>query len=90
MLALFQILNLVIEIIQIVVIIRIVISWLLPMIGYNNGFVKFIFQITEPLLKPFRVILPMGRAGGIDFSPIILFFVLWLIQSLLTRIMFGM
>lgn len=86
----FQIVNYIIEVIQILVIIRIVISWLMPMLGCNNGFVKLIFQITEPLLKPFRVILPLGRAGGMDFSPIILFFVLWVIQGLLSRLLLGM
>jgi len=85
-----QLINYIINIIEIIVIIRIVVSWLLPMIGYNNGFVRFIFQITEPLLKPFRVIFPMGRSGGIDFSPVILFIVLWIIQSILARLMLGM
>ena len=41
-------------------------------------------QITEPVLAPIRRILP--SFGGLDFSPMVVIFVLILIQSLLARL----
>jgi YggT family protein len=31
--------------------------------------VRFLYRTTEPILRPFRRILPPGRTGGIDLSP---------------------
>lgn len=77
-----------IQVVEIVVIIRIILSWVVPIFGLNNGFVYFIFRITDPLLKPFRVILPIGKMGGIDFSPVLLFFVLQIVQTILMKLLY--
>lgn len=53
---------------------RVFLSWL-P-IG-DNVVVRFIYDMTEPVLRPFRGILP--PVGGLDFSPIVAFAVVrWL------------
>jgi YggT family protein len=59
-------------------------SWL-PVSGSNqllNSAMSFIYDVTEPFLAPFRRIIPMSSGMPIDFSPILAFFVLGLIQSL--------
>lgn len=71
--------NIVFEILNILLIIRIILSWL-PHNRYHP-IIKIVYNITEPILEPFRnMINPMG---GIDLSPIIVFFLLRLIQGYL-------
>jgi YggT family protein len=42
---------------------------------------NFLYQVTEPVLRPIRSILP--NLGGIDISPVILIIVLFFIRNLL-------
>ena len=53
-----------------VVIARAVLSWVSP--DPFNPIVRFINNITEPILYPIRTRLPV-HFGGIDLSPIIVF-----------------
>lgn len=41
--------------------------------------IKFIYDVTEPVMAPFRRLVP--AAGGIDFSPILVFFIIQIVQS---------
>jgi YggT family protein len=55
-----------------------------------NVVIRFIFEITEPVMGPFRRIIP--PLGGMDFSPIVLFLVLQVVESLvfqLIRMLLG-
>lgn len=49
----------------------IIIRILSSFIGVNqyNQFFMFLYQITEPILAPFRRLIP--PMGGLDFSPIV-------------------
>ena len=51
-----------------IIIIRAVLSWVSP--DPYNPIVRFIHNVTEPVLYRIRALLPLGF-GGIDFSPII-------------------
>jgi YggT family protein len=42
---------------------------------------RFVYQATEPLLEPIRRVLP--PQGGIDFSPMVLLFGLYILRILL-------
>lgn len=44
----------------------------------------FLYRLTEPALRPIRNMLP--NFGGIDISPIILIFLIYIIQMMLGRI----
>ena len=76
---------------------RILMTWVsLPDNPTVNIVVRFIQDVTEPYLGIFRRILPMASVGGagIDFSPIIAFFVLSavihpIVRSVLQQILFG-
>jgi len=48
--------------------------------------IKFIYDITEPIMSPFRRLLPM--AGPIDFSPILAVFVVTLIQRIVIQLLY--
>lgn len=44
----------------------------------------FLFRITEPALRPIRNLLP--NMGGLDISPIVLIFAIWVVQEILRRV----
>ena len=56
--------------VDILILIRVLLSWF-PM---NNNFTDLVFNITEPMLKPFKDFLDKYISLPIDFSP--LFFIL--------------
>jgi YggT family protein len=53
-----------------IVIARAILSWVNP--DPYNPIVRFIHNVTEPIMYPLRQKLPINF-GGIDFSPIIIF-----------------
>lgn len=56
----------------------------------HRGAFNILFQIndmftrvTNPILKPFRRLLPPWRTGGVDVSPMLLFLVIYFIRTFL-------
>jgi YggT family protein len=62
-----------------VVIARAVISWVNP--DPYNPIVRFLHQVTDPLLDRIRRYLP--PMGGLDLSPILLLMAIYFLQSFL-------
>ena len=58
-------------------IISVILSWVAP--GSHNPGAELVAQITEPVLAPFRRLVP--NLGGLDISPIFAFIALQLLQS---------
>lgn len=56
---------------------RIVFGW--GMVSYSNRIMRFLVNVTEPLLGPLRRIIP--PLGMMDISPIVAFLILWLFQQ---------
>ncbi|MEB3288178.1 MAG: YggT family protein [Vampirovibrionales bacterium] len=79
----FTLLILVIEVFKWILLGRILLSWL-PNIDWYKQPWKTIDAITEPVLEPFRRLIP--PFGGIDFSPMVLFLVLNLVQGALAKL----
>ncbi|HID69139.1 MAG TPA: YggT family protein [Desulfobacterales bacterium] len=59
---------------------RAVISWVNA--DPYNPIVRFLFEVTEPLLSRIRRLLPVNM-GGIDLSPMILIMAIMFLQSFL-------
>ena len=82
--AIVRVLLLAIELYSYILIASAILSWLVAfgVVNMRNEAVRsianFLYQITEPALRPIRRILP--NLGGIDISPIILLLLLYLIQ----------
>lgn len=73
----YQFLNIIIY----MVLIRAVLSWFVK--DLNNPLVRFLFEVTEPLLAPFKELQSkIGITGGLDFSPIFLFMVIEFLKKL--------
>ena len=74
-----DIINILFELLIWLLMIRIILSWLPH--NHVHPIINFIYKLTEPLLEPFRNMI--NPIGGIDLSPIIVFFLLRLIQKYL-------
>nr|MBF0221750.1 YggT family protein [Desulfobulbaceae bacterium] len=59
---------------------RAVISWVNA--DPNNPIVRFLYEVTEPVLVRIRRVLPL-YGGGIDFSPMILIMAIIFLQQFL-------
>ena len=61
---------------------RVIISW----INHDpyNDIIRIIYQVTEPMLRPIRDIIP-ATSIGIDISPFVLLFLLNIAESFALR-----
>ena len=65
-----------------IIIIRALISWVNP--DPWNPIVRFLYQVTEPVLRPIRRRLPIA---GIDLSPMVVILVIYFLQRFLVRVL---
>ncbi len=80
MMAIAQLLDFLLTAYMWIIIGRAVISWVNA--DPCNPIVRFLYDVTEPLLSRIRRLLPMDL-GGIDLSPMILIMVIMFLQSFL-------
>jgi YggT family protein len=80
----FNFVNLLLQILLIAIFVRVLLTWL-P-IDQSNRIVRILFDVTEPVLAPFRRVIP--RIGMFDLSPIAAMLIIQLIQQHLPDI-FG-
>lgn len=64
---------------------RLIISWI--RLDPYHPIVQFLIRATEPVLRPARQLIP--PAGGLDFSPIIVFVVLRLVGNFVVRTLWS-
>jgi len=57
---------------------RVLYSWINP--RFEGPLGRFLFETTEPILRPIRRVLPQG--GPLDWSPLVAFLVLSVIAGL--------
>jgi YggT family protein len=76
-----DILRTLIDLCALLILIRVVLSWL-P-VDRNRAWVRFIVDVTEPLVGPIRRVIP--PIGGLDFSP----FVAMLLLQWMSRLALG-
>ena len=94
MLALFQTIDLALNIYTWILIASAIFSWLYAfnVVNSSNQFVNsiglFLHNVTDPVLRPIRRLLP--NLGGIDISPIILLLIIFFIRSLMWNSLWPM
>ena len=69
------------------IIIRALVSWVNP--DPSNVIVQFLYKVTEPLLAPFRRLIP-AYTIGLDISPIFALIFIWFLKLFLVRTLFGL
>lgn len=68
------------------ILVRVLISWVSP--DPFNPIVQFLMQVTDPVLEPFRRIIP--PMGPIDISPMVALLLLRALQSFLVKTLFDL
>jgi YggT family protein len=87
LLAVFQIIDMLLWLLTIIIIAQAILSWLVAfnVINTHNDFVRQLLyaldRLTDPLYRPIRRILP--DFGGIDFSPMVVLLILFALRTLL-------
>lgn len=76
-----QIINTFLSIYTWVIIARVLISWVSP--DPFNPIVQFLMKVTDPVLEPFRRVIP--PIGGIDISPVVALLVIQALQHFLVK-----
>ena len=71
------------NVLKIALIVRVISSWL-PISPYS-GWVRWSYALSEPILAPLRRIVP--NLGGLDITPILAYFLLNIVESVLFRLM---
>ncbi|HVQ07342.1 MAG TPA: YggT family protein [Allosphingosinicella sp.] len=88
LLSLFQILDVLLQVLMWIIVIQAILSWLVAfnVINTHNDFVRSflnaIDRLTRPLYRPIRKLLP--DFGGIDFSPIVVILLIYVLRILLS------
>ncbi len=80
--AISNVLVIVLNLFMIVIIARAVLSWVSP--DPYNPIVRFINNVTEPVLYPIRQKIPVNF-GGIDFTPIIVLLAIIFLKTFLVQ-----
>jgi YggT family protein len=76
-----------------IIVVQMILSWLVAfnvINTYNDfvrGLLKGLDRITEPVYRPIRRILP--DFGGLDFSPMVVLLVLWIVNQILYDVAFS-
>ncbi len=87
LLALFGIVDLLLDVLRWIIIIQAILSWLVAfnVINTHSDFMRSLLyaldRLTEPLYRPIRRVLP--DFGGIDFSPLVALLIIIAVQMLL-------
>jgi YggT family protein len=87
LIALFRVIDMVLQLYIYILIASAIFSWLYAfnVINSHNQFVnsigRFLYNVTEPVLRPLRRVLP--DLGGIDISPIVVLIIIYFIQTVL-------
>lgn len=73
----------------IIIFIRALLSWFPGMRYKHYGFVRWLEKITDPVLVPFQKLLPPGKTGGLDLSPLLAILAIRIVWSIIAGILIG-
>jgi YggT family protein len=86
---LITVVNVVFQVAALAILARVLLSWL-PMAGVRidpyNPLIRFLYQITDPILEPIR---RFATFGMIDFSPIVALILIEVIRRALIMALLG-
>jgi YggT family protein len=83
--AVVQLIYFTINVYIIAIIVRALLSWVVPYGAHQNPAGGLLISLTEPLLRPARRVLP--PLSGFDVSPIVVLVVLWIVQMALDQLL---
>jgi len=77
------IIHIILRIYMWIVIIRAILSWVNIPSLYQVS--VMLYHLTEPVMRPFRRIIPPHKMGGIDITPIIVILLILFVDSFLVQ-----
>lgn len=79
--------NIFLNIVTWLIFIRAMVSWFIR--DYSNPIMRFLINMTEPILKPIRSLLFRLKIGGnmVDFSPLVALLLIQLLRQFLPMIL---
>lgn len=85
---LFYILADLLQVLVVLIIVEVLVSWAIMFgsVSSRKPWVVALRSITDPVLAPFRKVLPPGILGGLDISPILAIVVINIIQGVLSKL----
>lgn len=86
MLTIIQIVDLIFRVLVWLIIFRCILSFVRH--DPYQPLIRFIYDVTEPIMGPFRRLIP--AAGGIDFSPIIAILAVELVRGLVVSLLYTL
>lgn len=78
-----QLVNIFFEVLTWLIIIRCILSFVRH--DPYQPIIRFIYEVTEPIMAPFRKMIP--AAGGMDFSPIVVLLAITLVQRIVIQLL---
>ena len=85
MIWLYRFIDILFTLIELAILARVLLSWF--RVDLYHPVVNFIYQITEPILRPLRNIIP--PLGMIDISPIVALILMGIIRQIIGAIILG-
>jgi YggT family protein len=82
----FRVIDTIFTLLYVFILIRVVLSFIsVPINGVTRPVLNFIYDVTEPIMKLVRNIIPPITVGGVglDLSPIIAIFLLRIVNSII-------
>jgi YggT family protein len=82
--AMASLIDIVLQAFMLLLIIRALISWVNP--DPYNSIVRFLYRVTEPVLRPVRRWLP--PMSGLDLSPMVVLLAIYFLRSFLVPVLY--
>jgi len=83
----FNLINAILSLLVLAIFIRALLSWFYP-VG-KDPWTRLLVNVTEPILAPIRSVLARIMPIPMDFSPIVAWLLIVLLQNLLSRAYYG-
>ncbi|MFC1751998.1 YggT family protein [Thermoproteota archaeon] len=83
---LYRIFDFVFQAAYLLIIIRVILSWIPH--DPNNRLIQILYEITDPVLRPFQQLLPPSRTSGLDVSPILAIIAIGIVRKVIFHILF--
>jgi len=87
MLELVHLLDVVYRILNLLIFVRIILTWI-PGLSMGHPVVRLVHQLTAPIIEPIRRLMP--PAGGFDLSPMVAVLLLYLARNLLVDVLLAL
>jgi YggT family protein len=84
MITLYRLIDFAFWVLNLAILLRVLFSWIRP--DPYNVLVRWVYQLTEPILAPLRRVIP--PLGGFDITPMVALVILEIVHRLIISLLF--